>query len=414
MKKTIYLLVIGTLLSSLFISCVTSKVEADLITFSNKVDTKYKPYNLEKESKKLETIILNAETGQYETAELFAIDKGLDRVEKIVKKQRKEYNFEKFFLKTKNPNTKYYMVLLTDGLDNVSIELARKRFFKRKNYSSDTQYAEALNNRMDDILNQKFFLGLFEKENTDNTFQAWPIMFYGPDAQESGYSKEDCSEILRPLSGAQNTYIPEPIVESNLETIRDTFKKNFVVTSYTFRIPKGYVNKEIKMEFENKDGQKTAFVATFVREKRFLKPERYILQNFRPADAPAGEKYYDLTFDYSKDKKHKGENVIISEEVGKGSNSALFTIDNLKIPSSDSNANNPFEPYSVSNATQFYMDRGDFRVNSEFVKDAERKENAYIIFVLDTSRSLGSEAQNVKKTAIEIIKTIKDEVLGEK
>lgn len=397
MKKTLVYLMFGFIICSMFSSCVTSKVEAEVITFSKDVEKHYKPYNLEKESKTLEKIIINARDGVNETAEYVAVEKGLKRTEKIAKRQRKAYNLRKIFTKEKNPKTKYYMILLTDGLDNVSTEIARKRLINRKKYDSGDQFAADLNGKMDSLLNKKYLWGLFQKENENNTFQSWPIMFYGTDIEESGYDEEDVRKILRPLAGAQNTYVPEPIVDSSLENIKETFRKNFIVTSYTFQIPKGYLNKRIKMTFNPDTSLETTLEADFVREKRFLKKERYLLKNIKTT----GE----LSLDYSKDRKHKNDEVVISEVARRGVNSASFTIDNLRI--------NIDEPYSVADAKQEFEDNNKFRVNSEFDPRAGQKQNAYIMFVLDTSRSLGAEAPNVKKTAYDIINIIKEEVLGE-
>ncbi len=372
-KIVLPLLLIVT--SVLLASCASSKLEADLIAFSNDVKPYYKPYDLEKQSDVLMATIKRLPTGQNETAEYYAFDVALDRVEEMVQKK-------------KNPDTKYYLILLTDGLDNVSVELARKH--KKGKYNSDTEYAAALNKRINSVLNKEYFFGLLEKENIYNTFQTWPMMFYGSDAQD--YTRIEVVEKLRPLSGAQNTYVPEPIVDSSLEGIIETFKKNFIITSYSFYIPKGYINKRIRMEFYDKNGRKTALEADFIREKKFLRKERYVLENIKFEGG--------LSCDFP------GEHIIVSEEVQQGQNSALFTIDNLKI-------NNEY-PYSVQSASQYYYDGGKARTNSEFEQNAGRKEDAYIMFVLDTSRSLGGEAENVKDTACMIIETIKDEVLGNK
>lgn len=383
MKKIILL----SLMLSMCLNCLSaamfkknkSKIEAELISFSKSTEHYFKKTDLVQQSDVLMSKIMSLPTGENETALYFAFDEALDRVDDVVKGQ-------------KDPDTKYYVVLLTDGLDNVSIQMAKNK--RKGNYKSDTEYASKLNRRINSVLNTDYFFGLIEKENIYNTFQSWPIMFYGEDISdpEYGYSIDEVTEKLRPLCGAQNTYTPEPIVDSSLEGIIETFKKNFIITSYSFYIPKGYINKRIRMEFEDKTGNITSLEADFIREKKFLQKERYILENITTQGG--------LTLDFTAD-----NNAIVSEEVKKGENSALFTISNLKV-------DNDY-PYSVSSADQLFSDGGKWRRNSEFETSAGRKENAYIMFVLDTSKSLGSEATNVKKTACRIIETIRDEVLGQ-
>ena len=383
MKKIIVL----SVLFSICLSCLSaamfkknkSKIEAELIAFNKTTEHYYKCYDLVEQSDVLMNTIMSLPTGMNETALYFAFDEALERVEDMVKRQ-------------KDPDEKYYVVLLTDGLDNVSIEMARSK--RKGNFKSDNEYANSLNRRINSVLNKDYFFGLIEKENIYNEFQSWPIMFYGEDIsdEEYGYSIEEVTDKLRPLSGAQNTYIPEPIVDSSLDGIIETFKKNFIITSYSFYIPKGYINKRIKMEFEDKEGNPTSLEADFIREKKFLQKERYVLENIKTEG--------NLTLDFGGDNR-----TIVSEEVKKGETSALFTIGNLKIYDE--------YPYSVATATQLYSDGGKWRKNSEFLTKAGRKENAYIMFVLDTSKSLGSEATNVKRTACKIIETIRDEILGE-
>ena len=86
------------------------------------------------------------------TAVYYALDKALDRIEMIYKnKPPNAFSADKnvyFF-------TKYYIILFTDGLDNVSVQLARNN--KKGNYANEEKYAAALRNRMGSIVKGNIF-----------------------------------------------------------------------------------------------------------------------------------------------------------------------------------------------------------------------------------------------------------------
>ena len=193
-------------------------------------------------------------------------------------------------------------------------------------------------------------------------------------------------ELLKPLAGAQNTFTPNPIVEEETGRILELFKQQFVVTQYSFLIPKGYVEKRVKMSFYDKNGKNATMEADFKR----IGKDKFGLSKIKTS-----ENFFIDT---------KDSDIIISDESGDGENSAVFTIDNLRLNE---------KPYSIKSAKQEYYENGKFRTNSEFDDKAGMKKNAYILLVLDTSKSLGSQASNVKKLAQDIILYINTEICGE-
>lgn len=366
-----------TFAAALFSSCTSmqdTKVFANVMTFSGDVNKLYmKNYDLN-EGYKVQSLwrgIENLTVLNNETAEYYAMDIALDEIQNRV-------------LKKKDKETKYYLILLTDGLDNVSLEMARKD--GRGVYDSLEAYADSLNKRMNTILNKSYLFGLVQNENIYNTFQSWPIMFFGDDMKSSGYEKKEAMELLKPLAGAQNTFTPNPIVEEETGRILELFKQQFVVTQYSFLIPKGYVEKRVKMSFYDKNGKNATMEADFKR----IGKDKFGLSKIKTS-----ENFFIDT---------KDSDIIISDESGDGENSAVFTIDNLRLNE---------KPYSIKSAKQEYYENGKFRTNSEFDDKAGMKKNAYILLVLDTSKSLGSQASNVKKLAQDIILYINTEICGE-
>ena len=363
--------------AALFSSCTSmqdTKVFANVMTFSGDVNKLYmKNYDFN-EGYKVQSLwrgIENLTVLNNETAEYYAMDIALDEIQNRV-------------LKKKDKETKYYLILLTDGLDNVSLEMARKD--GRGVYDSLEAYADSLNKRMNTILNKSYLFGLVQNENIYNTFQSWPIMFFGDDMKSSGYEKKEAMELLKPLAGAQNTFTPNPIVEEETGRILELFKQQFVVTQYSFLIPKGYVEKRVKMSFYDKNGKNATMEADFKR----IGKDKFGLSKIKTS-----ENFFIDT---------KDSDIIISDESGDGENSAVFTIDNLRLNE---------KPYSIKSAKQEYYENGKFRTNSEFDDKAGMKKNAYILLVLDTSKSLGSQASNVKKLAQDIILYINTEICGE-
>ena len=373
LKKLFYF----TFAAALFSSCTSmqdTKVFANVMTFSGDVNKLYmKNYDLN-EGYKVQSLwrgIENLTVLNNETAEYYAMDIALDEIQNRV-------------LKKKDKETKYYLILLTDGLDNVSLEMARKD--GRGVYDSLEAYADSLNKRMNTILNKSYLFGLVQNENIYNTFQSWPIMFFGDDMKSSGYEKKEAMELLKPLAGAQNTFTPNPIVEEETGRILELFKQQFVVTQYSFLIPKGYVEKRVKMSFYDKNGKNATMEADFKR----IGKDKFGLSKIKTS-----ENFFIDT---------KDSDIIISDESGDGENSAVFTIDNLRLNE---------KPYSIKSAKQEYYENGKFRTNSEFDDKAGMKKNAYILLVLVTSKSLGSQASNVKKLAQDIILYINTEICGE-
>jgi hypothetical protein len=283
-----------------------------------------------------------------------------------------------------------YIILFTDGMDNVSAQLARND--KRGNYANTAEYAKAIQKRINTIFDKKLLGGLFtQKSKRMNTFEIYLLGLRGEDLEKSKYTPEDLVNSLRPLAGSYNSVSHEPIVSDKMSEIFDDFSRNFTSSGYRFHVPTGYAENgyRIKMELTsdpdvdlNPSGPVPdpetfpySFEADFVKEKvSFLKKEKYILKNIIKSDG--------LTFDGT-----------TLEEVPGTSEKATtieFTISNLRF-------NN--DPVSVKNERQLFND-GAWRVNSEYKKAIGQNKNAYVLFVLDRSSSLNDEDKKASEDMV--------------
>ena len=269
MQRKILVLVTSVLLLS---SCGTPKnrfLQGDVIGFSDRVQTSYdnpqlkhplRPWNLLNEEEKakmrqeLTTIIPRGEN----TAAYYAMELATERI-KYVRRHYAE----------NDPQTKYYIFLLTDGLDNASPEVAKR---EKKILFSRTpeQYQKRLQKKL------KGAMGLFAK----NTFEVYPMMFEGEDMKTSinrnkkmseAQFKQEVAESMDCFRYSSKGNAPELISADNYRTIIEELRKKFISSTYTFRVPKSYVNKKIRMNFENRHGKKITLTGTLQNHARNIR-----------------------------------------------------------------------------------------------------------------------------------------------
>ncbi len=138
-------------------SCTTTspKLKADVIGFSDDVKTSYNlntdallkamrkqdnPYDLLRgDKRKMQSFIIGLTDGN-NTASYYALDLALDRINYVRKKKD---------IMGKDPNSKYYIITLTDGLDNVSTTAAKNN--NQGSYSTPDEYISKLQEKMQSI-----------------------------------------------------------------------------------------------------------------------------------------------------------------------------------------------------------------------------------------------------------------------
>ena len=397
--------------NGLFTSCATNyseKMYADVIGFNDIVMPSYMeqpkkqketdvvkpipgmasqdgyPFDLliPSQANAMQNAIEKVPSGQ-NTAALYALDIGLDRIKMINKK----------FMEG-DPNSRYYIVFFTDGIDNASVDMARRN--KRGNYPRGSAgrdaYGTAMNNRMKEILKKYKFFGLIKKPNTTNSFQSYVLLFQGEDL--ASYNDESLKTILKPFSASQNAPVSDVIMSGNMAVLLDRFKEEFVIPTFSFSVPKDYVGRRIRMQLSRTDDVYFEADINYQKKRKFLfaKKDFYVLDNISVSDGFSFKEYN------AKIPIEMDEDLYVVH-----SNTVPFTINELKKGN---------RSYSVRRelVTQWHNDFGSFVQNTEYTGAGGGKKNAYILLIMDTSQSLGEHSAAARKTAIEIIKYISEQM----
>lgn len=202
-------------------SCATSNqpnLYADFIGFSddtvihyaNKKNSsfftpkkeKLKPFDLNSNSSKAK---LKAETENLKqgtnTCATYALDIALDRVIYV---KRKYYK--------KNEDAKFYIVMLTDGIDNNSVDLAiaNKRIKERDLAAYQNELQEKIGK-------------IFKSKKSRNPFQSYVLLYKGEDIRDSEYTDEELIEILTPYTGEKNSTRPIPLLDDDIDRLLNKF-----------------------------------------------------------------------------------------------------------------------------------------------------------------------------------------------
>ena len=317
------------------------------------------------------------------TAALYALDVGLDRVVSINKNKK---------LMERDPNSRYYIVFFTDGIDNASVNMAQRT--RRGNYpqgiAGRDAYGAAMHSRMESILKKYYFLGLIKKPNTTNSFQSYVLVFQGQDLES--YSDEYLINITNPFRAAQNAGdAPALIMDSSMNGLQEKFQDAFIIPSFSFQVPKDYVGQKVKMVLGwDDDGEPVWFEATMQYQQRrflFFKNDFYTLDSITTSPG------------FSFEENTKQVRIEMDKEAyDKNANTVSFIINDLKLVERSFRVNREI-------VTQWHDEgTGDSKFeNTEYKKEGSGKKNAYILLILDMSQSLGENAEAARKTAMWIV-----------
>ncbi len=383
-KNYILFLSIIPIMSTVVLSSCSihhQKLKADVIGFNDDITKSYnytdncifkklrkqsEPYNLlnNKEQEQMKSFVYSLRQGQ-NTSAYYALDNGLDRVKYVQKK----------FME-KDPNSKYYVVMLTDGLDNNSVALANrnKGIFTTK-YNTPEEYANKIQEKITETMKKYYFFDLFSGTNNNNQFQSFVLLYQGADLKESGYSNDELEKILIPYTGAQNIERPKPIMGENFDILLEKFSNELIQRKFNFEIPNGYIGKKVRMYLNNTD---IWLEGNFVKEGSGFR--------FQIAETSDG-----LTM--------KSKNLISETFSYENKNSIYFSVEDLKLKG---------KPYKVTSAEQWFFDMGKLRKNSEYRAETNSFKNAYVIVILDSSLSFGDKFREAQNAVMKIIKTISD------
>ena len=365
-------------------SCVTireNRLMGDVIGFSDDVQTSFKkinntmytdPYNLLSSNGRsnMDAFIRNIPDGQ-NTVGYYALDIALDRVKYVRNK-----------IMHKDPETKYYIILLTDGLDNGSVVAAQNHH--KGIYKDIDSYIKKLDKKKSLIMGPK---------NKQDYLQIYPILFTAGDLEKMRTSNnmDDATfnkYVMSMMEGyrwaSAGVETPKPIYGDNLDNLVKAFEEQFAIQGFEFLIPKGYLNKRIRMTMEDLSGNKVSIEGTFAK-----KGMNFVFKDIKFGEGLVSESVPSGGMIKSKNQSEKGSLL------------SVFMIDNLKLNGKPFKINT-----DVNTIEQQFMDYGFFVTNSEYQSQAESRKNAYVIMIIDGSKSFKENSKIAKEKAIEMRKIV--------
>lgn len=365
-------------------SCVTireNRLMGDVIGFSDDVQTSFKkinntmytdPYNLLSSNGRsnMDAFIRNIPDGQ-NTVGYYALDIALDRVKYVRNK-----------IMHKDPETKYYIILLTDGLDNGSVVAAQNHH--KGIYKDIDSYIKKLDKKKSLIMGPK---------NKQDYLQIYPILFTAGDLEkmrtsnnmdDATFNKYVMSMMEGYRGASAGVETPKPIYGDNLDNLVKAFEEQFAIQGFEFLIPKGYLNKRIRMTMEDLSGNKVSIEGTFAK-----KGMNFVFKDIKFGEGLVSESVPSGGMIKSKNQSEKGSLL------------SVFMIDNLKLNGKPFKINT-----DVNTIEQQFMDYGFFVTNSEYQSQAESRKNAYVIMIIDGSKSFKENSKIAKEKAIEMRKIV--------
>lgn len=387
MKK---LFVLCVLMSLLFGSCVTAHrgIKADLVVFSDDVSLSYlknipankvvgkgkntPPYEIgdEEGDKQMRDEIINKVPIGPNTSLYFAKD---------VARKRVKYVRRKFL--TRDPETKIYMIVMTDGLENSSLRAAKNHHMGHSCRNIGAY--------------QRIVKKKTKRAMGKNAWQVYPIVFEGKDLRalykSNNMTAEEKDDFVHtqfePMRGAKGAPIrgednisPHVIASSSAVDIANKFRDEFLSASFEFHIPKGYVGQLIKMQFSNGSGMIAEF--TGILKKRG--------GNFIFQDAAFSKGLECLTNKNGiwKSTNRKSRKSLVAE----------FEFNDFKL-----NDKALIDSYTVA---QYVEQQGIWIKNTEYDAQRGQSQNAYIIAILDGSDSVGEDYDEMKTALMSMIKIV--------
>ncbi len=373
------------LIALAFNSCATvreNRLMGDVIGFSDDVQTSFdyqpgffknfmpqsNPYDLlnPSERNEMDKFIRSIPDGQ-NTVGYYALDMALDRIKYVRKK-----------VMHKDPETKYYIVLLTDGLDNGSTVVAQNNH--QGHYKDINSYISKLNKKKSKVMGRK---------QKQDHFQIYPILFTAGDLEKMRRSNNMDNVtfnnyVMNMMEGyrgsSKGVEKPAPIYGDNLDKLVKEFEEQFSIQGFEFLIPKGYLNKRIRMTIEDLTGNKASIEGTFAKQGY-----KFVFKDIAFSDGLISESVSTGGVIKSKNQSEKGS--ILS----------VFMIDNLKLNGKPFKINT-----DINTIEQEYQDFGYFVTNSEYQSQADSRKNAYVLMIIDGSKSFEENSALAKEKAIEM------------
>ena len=314
------------------------------------------------------------------TAGIYAMDLGLDRIKYIRKHQLKH-----------DPNSRYYIIYMTDGLDNISCQVAKNN--KQGNYKTPERYKEKMKKKITKVSRYK--------KSSQNPFDIYPVVFTGSDlgdvkrdnhlsdAEFDQFIEKNMGWLRGSSRGPENA--PKIIKGENFDEVLEVFKDEFNASGFEFHVPKGYAGKGIRMKFEDENHNQTELTGSFVKQGN-----KYYLRGVQLRDGlESGVKLkrgqtLELKAINSKDKK--AELAIFRLEKPRYKGKSYFIVKDF--------------------VEQYVNDGGMWVKNSEYKSQSKGGIDTYFVLIFDASKSLkGDGFEKERQTAIKMINVISQGVL---
>ena len=273
----------------------------------------------------------------------------------------------------------------TDGLDNGSTVVAQNNH--RGYYKDIESYIAKLNKKKNKVMGWK---------QKQDYFQIYPILFTAGDLEKMRRSNnmDDATfntYVMNMMEGyrgaSKGVDKPKPIYGDNLDELVREFEEQFSIQGFEFLIPKGYLNKRIRMSMEDLSGNKASIEGTFTKQGlRFVFKDITFSEGLVSESVPSGSMI--------KAKNQSEKESILS----------VFMIDNLKLNGKPFKINT-----DIKKIEQQYQDFGYFVTNSEYQSQAESRKNAYVLMIIDGSKSFEENSALAKEKAIEMRRIVTKE-----
>ncbi len=437
-KHTIKLFTITCLVQGIvltFSSCATTgpKLKADVIGFADDATKSYEfkskclVQTLRKQSEPYDLLpdtIINKKTGKktvvesqdvatmkkfvdalpqnQNTAGLYALDLAIDRVRYVRRKKS---------IMGKDPFSKYYIITLTDGLDNISTQVARNN--KRRFYNTQEKYEARLKKRM-----KKATKNIFINFNRPCDLAAHCLVYKGADLDTMqnrmglGHKKGDSDFIKKEKNKKFDDFLttqmdvftgqngnmekPKVILGDDFNKILADFSEQFKDASFEFQVPKSYANKNIRMMLVSEKNE-TIYLEGLYKKGWFGKSK---LKDVKVTSSSG-----DVTFAGLNQKKV----VLRARNRDRKDLLSRFCLNSIKLKDKLTGKKDHFE---VKNSQQEYKDKRfenmgqSWVLNTEYQHKSEIIPNAYFVFVIDGSDSFKQKISEAK----DMVKKIIDEV----
>jgi len=383
MKKLVIIFVPLLALSSCKVH--ESMAKADFIGFSSDLEpsfssneglfknwtTQSEPMDLlSNEDAFLQTV--NNVSSDDNTALYYATDRAIDRIRYV---RRKEVGYD--------PQTLYYVFLISDGLDNASVKVSHNHK-QALLVSTPEQYQKRIARRL------KNCMGI-----SQNNLTVYPMVLKGKDLQQvqrnNKMSDADFEAYLKEQFAcfrySTREVVPEVNIHTTFEDIYAQLQDEFLHSEYTFRVAKDYVGKFVRMTITNDQGEKAVIEGTLKRTGL----SSYVLADVQLNGVKADLKDFRYVSFDKRDLKSQN-NAYRSENV-------YFVLPDMR----SANTNVLFMP---TETTQEYLNGNVWQENTEYTKDAKSNPNTYCIFLMDASKSMGDDIQDAKECVEKIVDMI--------